>query len=212
MSVFDAKYYSDAEVWLFINGIIDKYHELQKHMAQPEISTDPNIMPELAKQLNELGIFLTWVNELKDILQDVDELKELLAEEEQSDLEQLYTISLNQQHERARQIYLWLLDNGYLGDEIEDKLDLKILQFIDYAGPEYAWRLGINIGIDVQEARNRLQKLLEKGLLERVEGNMLGNYHREKSWTKHMNHTYYRISRQGKLYVRKLRREDDDPS
>lgn len=92
--------------------------------------------------------------------------------------------------------------------EFEDETDLKILKFIDYAGPEYAWRLSINIGISWEESRRRLAILLEKGLLERVAGNMLGNYHREKNWTKHMNHTYYRISREGRLYLRRLRRED----
>nr|WP_274380927.1 DUF2250 domain-containing protein [Desulforadius tongensis] len=99
------------------------------------------------------------------------------------------------------------MENGYLDEEFEDETDLEILKFIDYAGPEYAWRLGINIGIDVEESRQRLEKLLQKGLLEKVQGTMLEGYHREKDWVKHMNHTYYRISRQGRHYLRKLRRQ-----
>ncbi|AQS60565.1 hypothetical protein B0537_09095 [Desulforamulus ferrireducens] len=96
--------------------------------------------------------------------------------------------------------------------EIEDDKDIEILQFIDYAGPEYAWRLGINVGLDVEESRKRLEKLLAKGLLERVPGNMLEGYHRQKDWVKHMNHTYYRITREGRHYLRKLRTGLEDLS
>lgn len=59
------------------------------------------------------------------------------------------------------------------------------------------------------EARKRLEALLEKELLEKVQGTMLEGYHREKDWIKHMNHTYYRLSRKGKLFLRQLRREPD---
>jgi len=52
--------------------------------------------------------------------------------------------------------------------------------------------------------------LLAKGFLERVEGNMPDKYHRAKSWTKHMNHTYYRIAREGRHYLRLLRSEAGD--
>ncbi len=51
---------------------------------------------------------------------------------------------------------------------------------------------------------------MAKGFLERVEGNMLDKYHRAKSWTKHMNHTYYRITREGRHYLRLLRSEAGD--
>ncbi|HBX24416.1 MAG TPA: DUF2250 domain-containing protein [Desulfotomaculum sp.] len=103
-----------------------------------------------------------------------------------------------------------LLERGCLEKEVEDQTDLEILKFIDYAGPEYAWRLGINVGLDVAEARRRLDVLLAKGFLERVEGNMLDKYHRAKSWTKHMNHTYYRVTREGRHYLRSLRCEAGD--
>lgn len=58
----------------------------------------------------------------------------------------------------------WLIDNGYIDGEFEDETDLKILKFIDYAGPEYAWRLSINIGISWEETRWRLAELLKKDL------------------------------------------------
>lgn len=212
--MFNAKYMSDAEVWLKIDEIIKKHHETQKLLAQPEIITDPCRYPELAKRLHELDKICLIISGLKKCEKDIRELEEMMIEEEnESDLDelkQLYEELVEPCQDKASQIYHWLLQEGYIDKELEDETDLDILKFIDYAGPEYAWRLGINIGISVEESSRRLKALLEKGLLERVEGNMLGNYHREKSWTKHMNHTYYRITREGRLYLRRLRQDLDN--
>ncbi|WP_031513822.1 DUF2250 domain-containing protein [Desulfofalx alkaliphila] len=93
-----------------------------------------------------------------------------------------------------------------MDEEYEDETDIEILKFLDYAGAEYAWRLGINVNISRCESRERLEKLFKKGLIEKVQGIMLENYHWERDWMKHMNHTYYRISREGRLYLRKMRR------
>ncbi len=117
--------------------------------------------------------------------------------EEEPDLRRLYAEYSSSSGNLAGEVYRLLLENGRIDREKEDEKDLRILRFIEYAGPEYAWRLGINTGLDVGEARERLERLLEKGLLEKVQGTMLEGYHREKDWVKHMNHTYYRLSREG---------------
>lgn len=221
MSVFNAKYLSDAEIWSRIDRIVAERDEVQELLAQADIATDPEKMPELARQLYELNKTCLPVEELQSCLIDMKELEELLgenllivdddvdtsAEGESREFRLLYKEYTALCNDKAEQVYRLLLENGHLPEEIEDDTDLEILKFLDYAGAEYAWRLGINIGLNVEESRQRLEMLLWKGLLERVEGNMLENYHRAKDWTKHMNHTYYRISRVGRLYLRQLRRE-----
>ena len=214
MSYFNAKYLTDQEIWFKIQEIIDERDKTELLLAEPQIHSDQVKMPELARRLQELNEFAHDVAVLRECLVDLEELEQILVGEVHTDSEQDEMRAFYEEYgvlcaEKAGIIYSWLLDRGYLNEEIEDETDLGILRFIDYAGPEYAWRLGINLGMDVEESRSRLDNLLEKGLLERVEGKMLGNYHREKGWTKHMNHTYYKITREGRLYLRSLRRDDD---
>lgn len=218
--MFNARYYSDAQIWSIIDDIVAERDEVQNALARPEVSTDPETMPDLARRLYELDDFCHLVEQLKKSMEDVEELEAILAEASARSGEQenpgaeddfvlLHQEYLTLCQEQAGQVYHWLLENGYLDQEREDDMDLKILNFFDYAGAEYAWRLGINVGIDVEEARRRIEILLDKGLLERVEGTMINGYHRQKNWVKHMNHTYYQISRQGRLYLRELRREEE---
>ncbi len=210
MSLFGARYYTDSEIWDQVECLEKERERIQVDLARPDISTDPELMPELARKLHELEQFCLVAEDLRGLLKEIRTLEAMMGEEEHNsddlaELERLhgeYTLKCS---EKAARVMQMLVDRGYLDKEIEDEMDLKILRFIDYAGPEYAWRLGINVGLDVVEARRRLEVLLEKGLLERVEGNMLENYHREKGWTKHMNHTYYRITREGRHYLRRLR-------
>lgn len=212
LPLFNAKYFSDDEIWSIIDDITKEQEKIVKLLAKPEISTDPEKMPPLAKKLSELELLLTPVNELVDILNDIKELEEIIAAED----DEVEIIQLNILHQeywekatqKAHHVYHYLLKDGYLVGEKEDNTDLKILDFLDYAGAEYAWRLSINIGIDVVEARERLDRLWDKGLIERVQGTILAGYHRERDWVKHMNHTYYRISREGRLYLRELRRNE----
>lgn len=212
MSVFNFSFISDEEIWSKIDQAVAERDEVQRLLADPEICRDTGRMPALARRLQELDQLCLLVEDLRNLLKDKQELESMISErsleEDMDGFRLLYEEYVVNGGDRAGAISQWLIDNGYLEGEFEDETDLKILKFIDYAGPEYAWRLSINIGISWEESRRRLATLLKKGLLERVEGNMLGNYHREKSWTKHMNHTYYRISREGRLYLRRLRRED----
>ncbi|WP_077714290.1 DUF2250 domain-containing protein [Desulforamulus ferrireducens] len=225
MLVFDAKYLSDEDIWAIIEQIYTERAEVEKLLGQPEISTDPQRMPELAKQLFQLNEKCLLFDHLKRVVQDLREMIELLSQDgldveklepqelmEKHELAGLYLELLAEKQATARQVYNLLISMGLMDIEIEDDKDIEILQFIDYAGPEYAWRLGINVGLDVEESRKRLEKLLAKGLLERVPGNMLEGYHRQKDWVKHMNHTYYRITREGRHYLRKLRTGLEDLS
>ncbi|ACV63085.1 hypothetical protein Dtox_2271 [Desulfofarcimen acetoxidans DSM 771] len=212
MSVFNAKYISDDEIWLKLKAIIDERNNIHTLLSQNDINTDPLKTKELAIKLHELEQICEVINDLKSYAGDLRDLNEMsLFEDFKTDIDfqRLLKQTADRCNERAVKLYNWLMQKGMLDEEIEDEKDMQILTFLDYAGAEYAWRLGINIGIDVVEARERLERLLEKGLLEKVQGTMLENYHRAKDWTKHMNHTYYRISRQGKHYLRQLRTDGD---
>lgn len=208
MPVFNCKYLDDNEIWLRLNEIEKEYKHVLNLLGQPDISSDPERLPELARRFHHLEKYCLLAEKLKSYLKDLCELERLLKDdnnEENNDNNKLHQEYTNLINKTSQELYLLLLENGYIDEEIEDKTDLDILKFVEYAGPEYAWRLGINIGIGVEESRERLEMLLKKGLLEKVEGTMLTNYHREKDWTKHMNHTYYRISREGRHYLRRLR-------
>lgn len=226
MEVFGAKYLSDEEIWQIIEQIYTERGDVEEQLAQPEISTDPERMPPLAKRLYELNEKCLILDGLKSLVVDLREMIDLLEQEgilvdkldeidlaelaKEQELVALYLDIRDETLARAKQVYQMLMNLGLLAVEIEDDKDIEILQFIDYAGPEYAWRLGINVGLDVEESRSRLENLLAKGLLERVPGNMLEGYHRQKDWVKHMNHTYYRITREGRHYLRRLRTSLED--
>lgn len=216
MSIFNGRFLSDQDIWDIIRGIEVSRDTVQETLAlchhaagrggaaQGDEAAGGQDAAELARELHRLNKICLPAAGLRECLGDLAELQEVEAEAHEGAaafLEEYKEIC----RRRAGEIYSLLLDRGYLENETEDPWDIKILEFIDYAGPEYAWRLGINIGLELEECRRRLENLLSKGFLERVEGNMLGNYHREKSWTKHMNHTYYRTSREGRLYLRQRR-------
>lgn len=208
MAVFKTRYLSDEEIFSKINEILEECNQIQWELADPETCRSQDRLAWLGRRLQELSGFCNLVEEFRKCLEDRRELKEIVAGDVAgSDLSILYEECIQECEIKTDQIYKWLAERGFLENEFEDETDLKILSFIDYAGPEYAWRLSINVGISYEESRRRLSGLIEKGLLERVEGNMLDNYHRAKSWIKHMNHTYYRISREGRLYLRNLRRD-----
>ncbi|MTI80963.1 MAG: DUF2250 domain-containing protein [Firmicutes bacterium] len=214
MNIFNGNYLSDQEIIKRAENIVTEYEDTRNLLADPEVSTDPDRMPELAKRMHQLTPYCQLVDKFKSYLDDFNELKKMLGDEVDLEDEENEDVVLYHEYtdlcnNTAQELYNMLLENGYLEEEKEDTKDLEILKFIDYAGPEYAWRLGINVGLDVEESRERLDKLLEKGLLEKVQGTMLAGYHREKDWVKHMNHTYFKMSRQGKHYLRRLRREED---
>lgn len=210
-SVFDTKYLTDQDIWSLIAELLKRHKRVEKLLAKPEISTDPERLPQLSREYAYLEKLASLAGELKSYLQDLQELAELTTNNSQTnqptkeDLAPLQEEYMELVQSTASRLYELLLEHGIIDEEKEDEVDLEILRFIQYVGPEYAWRLSINLGISEAEARQRLEVLEAKGLLERVEGTLLDNYHRERDWSKHMNHTYYRLSREGSLYLRKLR-------
>jgi hypothetical protein len=209
--IFKCRYLSDADIWLRIEKITVERDQVSHALAEAGAETDLEAIAFLSKRLGELDEIFFPVDGLIKLQADFRELEELVGgpdTEGDGDWLELYEEVRTVCYGAAEEVYQLLLDKGYLDEEREDETDLKILNFISFAGPEYAWRLGINIGIDVAEARDRLERLLGKGLLEKVQGTMLEGYHREKSWVKHMNHTYYRLSREGELFLRNLHREN----
>ncbi|HBV98348.1 MAG TPA: hypothetical protein DEF36_15075 [Desulfotomaculum sp.] len=202
---------SDAEVRLKIEGIINERNRLFELLATADAGSDLDALPELARKFNELDRIYHIQKKMDALLNDLQELELIIDEEAENeeDLQPLHLEYTREYWDEAGRMYRLLLEGGYISEEFLDDTDLGILRFIEFAGPEYAWRLSINIGIDTREARDRIEALLEKELLEKVQGTMLEGYHREKDWVKHMNHTYYRLSRKGKLFLRQLRRGPD---
>ncbi|MHB8156555.1 MAG: DUF2250 domain-containing protein [Desulfocucumaceae bacterium] len=204
---FNSRYLSDHQILSTIKKIIEDRNSLFNDLAAAGTSASPAEMSALAKHFHELDKICQSFKKLDDLFKDLQEL-EIMAGDDTEEGEDLQILLLEYKEEcsaAAAQLYRLLLEKRHISEELVDSTDLAILKFIEYAGPEYAWRLGINVGIGAQEARDRLQALLEKELLKKVQGTMLEGYHREKDWVKHMNHTYYRLSRKGKQFLRQLR-------
>ncbi|MDQ0286213.1 putative transcriptional regulator [Desulfofundulus luciae] len=91
----------------------------------------------------------------------------------------------------------------------EELLELKILAYLKKLGPEYAKLLAIRLGLSLEESTERLQRLVAKGLIKRVEGRIVKYYHRRRKSVKHRNHTYYYLRRKGELLLREGRRKMD---
>ncbi|MFZ5643078.1 MAG: DUF2250 domain-containing protein [Bacillota bacterium] len=208
---FNSNNLSDSEILSTIEKLINDRNQLFETLAKAGSGSDPAIS-EMAKQFHELDKIYHHFIDLDILFKDLMEIEKVINEDDTEsgeDFRHLLAEYTESYTKAAGQLYRMLLDKGYITEEVLDETDMDILKFIEYAGPEYAWRLGINVGIDTREARERIEKLLEKGLLEKVQGTMLEGYHREKDWVKHMNHTYYRLSRKAKLFLRELRRKSE---
>jgi len=88
--------------------------------------------------------------------------------------------------------------------------DKKILKYLKEMGPEYPWLLSVRINTPYKEAKQGLENLNRKGLIQRVEGRIVEYRHnRRLKNTKHRNHTYYDLTRLGKLILRDIERYED---
>jgi predicted transcriptional regulator len=86
-----------------------------------------------------------------------------------------------------------------------DLVDHKILKYLRLMGPEYPWLLSLRIEIPYEEARERLERLRSAGHLTRVSGRIVTyRQQRRLKTTKHRNHTYYGLTRQGKASLKDL--------
>ncbi len=203
VSLFEAKYYDDAQIWELVHNLTRKRESLRGLLAKPEVSTDPDRFVGPAKKLARLEEICSLAQKLKEALRSYKEMEASFEREQDVEMKTLAEDYREESEQVAADLYHKLLTEGYLSREKEDEKDLAILRYLKKMGPEYPWRLGVNLGMEEKEARQRLKVLREKDLITRVKGTMLDNYHRQKGWTKHMNHTYYRLSRRGRLYLRR---------
>lgn len=68
---------------------------------------------------------------------------------------------------------------------------------------DYSLKVARMLGIEKQAAFDSHQKLRGMGLLERVDATMV-QYRKgvvENKWIKHRNHTYYRLTNRGRMYL-----------
>lgn len=205
--MFPSKYLTEEDIRERLRAIQREREELLRELGRPEVSTDPERMAPLAQRLGQLERVLPAIEQFRTVETDYATAQMLLEEEPGSPVASaLASEEQGSLEAAAAHLYAALLQEGYLDEEKEDAVDRRILEYLRSMGAEYPWRLGINLKIREEEAIERLKRLETKDLVERVQGTMLDNYHRQKDWTKHMNHTYYRLSRAGDQYLRQLRR------
>ncbi len=84
--------------------------------------------------------------------------------------------------------------------------DWIILRDLYALAPDCAKFLARRLSMDLGETMKRLKRLENLGFLERVPGKFLKKKGLRKP--KHMNHTYYELSREARLYLRRLLFED----
>lgn len=202
---FDADYLDEDEIWVRIDELIEQKNEISQRLSRPQVSTDPDKVAKSSRKLDGLKEISELAEKLRSGQEDLSAAEAILSEgkdEEAQDLVQEYRDKCDK---LSNELFELLMDNGHLEEEAEDEIDVRILKYIQLVGPEYAIQLAKNLNLEVEQARDRLETLNEKDLLTRVQGTMLESYHRQEGWDKHMNHTYYRLSRQGELYLRDLR-------
>lgn len=202
---FDADYLDEDEIWVRIDELIEQKNEISQRLSRPQVSTDPDKVAKSSRKLDGLKEISELAEKLRSGQEDLSAAEAILSEgkdEEAQDLVQEYRDKCDK---LSNELFELLMDNGHLEEEAEDEIDVRILKYIQLVGPEYAIQLAKNLNLEVEQARDRLETLNKKDLLTRVQGTMLESYHRQEGWDKHMNHTYYRLSRQGELYLRDLR-------
>ncbi len=83
-----------------------------------------------------------------------------------------------------------------------DDTDWRILKDMYALAPDCAKFLARRLRLDLGDAMLRLRRLENLGFLERIEGRFLKKKGLRRP--KHMNHTYYELTRPARLYLRKL--------
>jgi predicted transcriptional regulator len=82
-------------------------------------------------------------------------------------------------------------------------LELKIIYYIYYSGPSFIKKLAARLNEDIHTMRKSVMNLQRNEYLERVTSTLVEyRIDRKNKVTKHRNHTYYDLSRKGKLFIR----------
>jgi predicted transcriptional regulator len=81
--------------------------------------------------------------------------------------------------------------------------ELKVMYYIFHSGPAFIKKLASRLNEDNQILRNSVKNLQRLGYLERVTKTLV-DYRLDKrnKVTKHRNHTYYDLTRKGRLFMR----------
>jgi predicted transcriptional regulator len=90
------------------------------------------------------------------------------------------------------------MNKGDLSD-----IELKILYYIQHSGPVFTKRLTARLNDDIQTVQKNIETLQHKGYLERVTRTLVDyRINKRNKVTKHRNHTYYDLTRKGRLFMR----------
>ena len=90
------------------------------------------------------------------------------------------------------------MNKGDLSD-----IELKILYYIYHSGPAFIKKLSARMDNDIQTLQKSVEALQRMEYLERVSGTMVEyRLNRRNKIIKHRNHTYYDLTRKGRLFMR----------
>jgi len=83
--------------------------------------------------------------------------------------------------------------------------ELKVMYYIFRSGPAFIKKLAARLNEENQILRNSVKNLQRLGYLERVTKTLV-DYRLDKrnKVTKHRNHTYYDLTRKGRLFMREF--------
>ena len=86
---------------------------------------------------------------------------------------------------------------------------LYVLAHLKRAGVDYAKMMGKMSGLPLELITDAIEDLLEIGLIERDPGSAVkrSKARFKKAFEVHKHHTYYRLSREGELFVRSIDRK-----
>ena len=83
------------------------------------------------------------------------------------------------------------------------EIELKILYYVHRSGPAFIKKLAARLNENLQTIRNSIEYLQNMGYLERVSGTLVEyRINKRNKVTKHRNHTYYDLTRKGRLFMR----------
>lgn len=77
------------------------------------------------------------------------------------------------------------------------------MYYVFHSGPVFIKKLATRLNEDIQTVQKNIETLQHKGYLERVTGTLVDyRINRRNKVTKHRNHTYYDLTRKGRLFMR----------
>jgi predicted transcriptional regulator len=83
--------------------------------------------------------------------------------------------------------------------------ELKVLYYIFHSGPAFIKKLAARLNEENEILRNSVKNLQRLGYLERVTKTLVDyRLDRRNKVTKHRNHTYYDLTRKGRLLIRQF--------